>query len=87
MAPTNDQSQHALPKTYMPSDHERRVWERWDAADAFHADPARVASGKAEPYCILIPPPNVTAPLHLGHGLNNTLQDVLIRAHRLKGFE
>jgi valyl-tRNA synthetase len=56
-------------------------------AGAFQADPTRVLSGEAEPYCILMPPPNVTAALHLGHALNGSLQDVLVRAHRMKGFE
>jgi valyl-tRNA synthetase len=56
-------------------------------AKAFAANPARVLSGQAKPYSILIPPPNVTARLHLGHALNNTLQDVLIRAHRMMGYE
>ncbi|MEK6703454.1 MAG: class I tRNA ligase family protein, partial [Planctomycetota bacterium] len=54
---------------------------------AFGCDPQRVIEGKAQPYSILIPPPNVTARLHLGHALNNTLQDVLIRAKRMMGFE
>lgn len=76
-----------MPKQYLPADNEPVVRAKWDAARAFHADPARVLSGQAEPYAVLIPPPNVTAPLHLGHGLNNTLQDVLVRAHRMKGFE
>ncbi|MEM1185092.1 MAG: valine--tRNA ligase [Planctomycetota bacterium] len=76
-----------LSKTYVPSEHETRIWQRWIEAGAFHADPTRVASGDAPPYCVLIPPPNVTAALHLGHALNNTLQDVLVRAHRMKGFE
>jgi valyl-tRNA synthetase len=76
-----------LSKTYDPAEHEPAVWQRWLESDAFHADPARVLSGEASPYCILIPPPNVTAALHLGHALNNTLQDVLARAHRMKGFE
>ena len=76
-----------LSKTYRPEEHEGRIWKRWVQARAFHADPARVLSGDAEPYCILIPPPNVTAALHLGHALNNSLQDVLARAHRMKGFE
>ncbi|HLO40102.1 MAG TPA: valine--tRNA ligase [Phycisphaerales bacterium] len=76
-----------LPKAYKPSDHEDRIRERWNAAKAFHADPARVLSGEAEPYCVVIPPPNVTAALHLGHALNNTLQDVLVRSHRMMGYE
>ncbi len=72
---------------YQPAEHEPAVRDRWDASDAFHADPDRVLSGQALPYCILIPPPNVTAPLHLGHAFNNTLQDVLVRARRMMGFE
>ncbi|MEM9167394.1 MAG: valine--tRNA ligase [Planctomycetota bacterium] len=76
-----------LPKKYVPAEHEPAVSEKWHAARAFHADPARVASGSAEPFCILIPPPNVTGALHLGHALNNTIQDILVRAHRMKGFE
>ena len=76
-----------LDKTYSPEHHEPGVWQRWLDARAFHADPAKVLSGDKPPYCVLIPPPNVTAALHLGHALNNTIQDVLVRAHRMKGFE
>ncbi|MDA1007442.1 MAG: valine--tRNA ligase [Planctomycetota bacterium] len=73
----------ALAKSYIPSDHEAGVSQRWVDARAFHAEPG---TGRA-PYCVMIPPPNVTAALHLGHALNNTLQDVLVRIHRMKGFE
>ena len=76
-----------LPKQYKPTDHEGRIRAAWDASGVFHADPERVAEGQAKPYCIVIPPPNVTDRLHLGHALNNTLQDVLIRAHRMMGNE
>jgi len=76
-----------LPTRYIPAEHEDRVRTCWDRAGAFHADPQRVLAGEARPYCILIPPPNVTAALHLGHALNNSLQDVLCRAHRMMGFE
>lgn len=76
-----------LPKQYRPAEHEPRVWDAWMGAKAFHADPSRVARGEAKPYCVLIPPPNVTAALHLGHALNNTLQDMLVRVHRMRGFE
>ncbi|MCC5785460.1 MAG: valine--tRNA ligase [Phycisphaerales bacterium] len=76
-----------MPKTYSPEAHEGSIRERWEASGAFHADPARVLSGEKPAYAILIPPPNVTAALHLGHALNNTLQDILARAHRMKGFE
>ncbi|MFI4892252.1 MAG: REP-associated tyrosine transposase, partial [Phycisphaerales bacterium JB058] len=80
-------AQIELPAKYVPAEHEPSVSARWDEARAFHANPARVLSGEAKPYCIIIPPPNVTAALHLGHALNNTLQDVLIRYHRMKGYE
>ncbi len=80
-------AQIELPAKYVPAEHEPSVSARWDEARAFHADPARVLSGEAKPYCIIIPPPNVTAALHLGHALNNTLQDVLIRYHRMMGYE
>ncbi len=76
-----------LPKAYKPADHEDRIRARWDQTKAFHADPGRVVRGEAEPYSIVIPPPNVTAALHLGHALNNTLQDILVRAKRMMGYE
>jgi len=76
-----------LPKTYQPAEHEPRIRRLWEETNAFHADPKRVTEGGARPYAIVIPPPNVTAALHLGHALNNTLQDVLVRAHRMMGFE
>ncbi len=82
-----DAAQEPMSKSYTPSDHETRIWDKWMASGAFHADPARVLSGEAQPYSILIPPPNVTAALHLGHALNNSIQDILIRAHRMKGYE
>jgi valyl-tRNA synthetase len=75
-----------LPKSYRPQDSELEMTRRWDEAHAFHARPAgHGPRGDAEPYAIFIPPPNVTAALHLGHALNNSLQDVLARAHRMMG--
>ncbi|MBX3359333.1 MAG: valine--tRNA ligase [Phycisphaeraceae bacterium] len=76
-----------LPKQYRPAETEPRIRELWEGSGAFHADPQRVAGGTAKPYSIIIPPPNVTAALHLGHALNNTIQDILVRAHRMMGFE
>ncbi len=61
---------------------EPRVKDLWEASDVFHAEPA---GADVDRYSIVIPPPNVTAALHLGHALNNTLQDVLIRYHRMRG--
>lgn len=76
-----------LPKAYTPSEHEARIRARWDESGVFHAEPGPVLEGQKKPYSIVIPPPNVTAALHLGHGLNNTLQDVLARVHRMMGLE
>ena len=70
-----------LDKTYDPKDIEARRYAEWEQSGAFDCKPE---SGKP-PYCIVIPPPNVTGSLHLGHALDNTLQDVLIRWRRMKG--
>ena len=71
-----------LEKSYLPCDHEPVILARWKAAGCFHAQ----ASSDRAPYAIFIPPPNVTAALHLGHALNNTLQDVLVRVARMRGM-
>ena len=77
-----------LAKSYTPAEAEDIVRAKWDEAGAFHAvaESAAKLSRAGEPYALMIPPPNVTAALHLGHAFNNTLQDVLARAHRMKGF-
>lgn len=76
-----------MPTRYRPSDHETRIWDLWERSGAFTADPARVLRGDASRFSVVIPPPNVTDRLHLGHALNNTLQDVLVRVRRMMGFE
>ena len=74
-----------LDKTYQPATIEPRVAAEWDKAQAFKCgNPERLAAG-ASPYAIVIPPPNVTGSLHMGHALNNTLQDVLARFERMRG--
>jgi valyl-tRNA synthetase len=82
-APRQPNATAELAKSYTPAAAEPIVRAKWDAAKAFHVDP----NAPGEPYCILIPPPNVTAALHLGHAFNNSLQDVLIRYHRMRGFK
>lgn len=72
-----------MEKTFEPASVEARINKAWEEADAFKA--GRGAAPGAEPYCIVIPPPNVTGSLHMGHALNNTLQDVLCRFERLRG--
>src|SRR3954470_13700273 len=69
-----------LPKTFTPSEIEARWYAHWESSGAF-----RPARPDAEPYTIVIPPPNVTGSLHIGHALDNTLQDILIRHARLQG--
>jgi valyl-tRNA synthetase len=76
-----------LPKQYDPKTAEAQAWDRWDEAEAFSADPREVLRGDRKPYAVVIPPPNVTARLHLGHALNNTIQDALVRVHRMRGLE
>ncbi|WP_436641421.1 valine--tRNA ligase [Microbaculum sp. FT89] len=72
-----------LDKTFTPSEVESRIYESWESAGVFRAGrPERI---QAKPYTIVIPPPNVTGSLHMGHALNNTLQDVLIRFERMRG--
>src|ERR1043166_1345893 len=70
-----------LDKTFNPQDVERRIYEAWLKSGAFRAG----RRPKAEPFCIVIPPPNVTGRLHIGHALNNTLQDALARFERMRG--
>ncbi|MFK7959190.1 MAG: valine--tRNA ligase [Phycisphaerales bacterium] len=82
-ATTSNSASTELPKTYVPADHEDAVRRRWDASDAWHP-PAR---GERPTFTILIPPPNVTAALHLGHAFNNSLQDILARVHRMRGYD
>ncbi|MFA7236978.1 MAG: valine--tRNA ligase [Phycisphaeraceae bacterium] len=94
---------NALDKNYDAQTVQREMWELWEKANAFHAEPDascgvrdagcedgqnanRTAhTAQRKPYVIVIPPPNVTAALHLGHALNNTIQDVLIRWRRMCG--
>src|SRR5688572_20855740 len=70
-----------LPKTYDPAAVEPEANRVWTDEKLFHAEP----TDPGDPYSNVIPPPNVTAALHLGHALNNTLQDILTRAHRMMG--
>ena len=71
-----------LAKTYDPAAIEAAAYQVWLDEKCFVGDPAR----PGEPYSIVIPPPNVTGALHLGHAINNTLQDILIRQHRMAGY-
>ncbi|GIS13341.1 MAG: hypothetical protein CM15mP115_24920 [Alphaproteobacteria bacterium] len=70
-----------LAKTYDPKIIEADWYERWEGGGNFACDP----SSEAEPYVIMMPPPNVTGSLHMGHALTFTLQDLLIRFNRMRG--
>lgn len=72
---------HTLEGPYTPKNIEDKLYNFWKESGFFHA----VMDKNKEPYSIVIPPPNVTGVLHMGHGLNNTLQDILIRFHRMLG--
>ena len=72
-----------MDKTFEPASVEARIAARWDETQAFRG--GRPERAGAETYCIVIPPPNVTGSLHMGHALNNTLQDVLCRFERMRG--
>ena len=73
---------HELPKTYDPHEFEKRIYENWEKKGCFDAeiDPDKT------PFTIVIPPPNVTGQLHMGHAFDNTLQDILIRYKRMQGY-
>jgi valyl-tRNA synthetase len=70
-----------MDKLYAPQEIERRIYERWEKNGWF------APSGSGEPYCIVIPPPNVTGTLHMGHAFQHTLMDALTRYHRMRGAD
>lgn len=74
-----------LAKTFDPHTSEKRIYAFWDNGGWFRAG-VGASSANADTFCILIPPPNVTGSLHMGHAFNNTLQDILIRWHRMRGY-
>ncbi|HEX6866276.1 MAG TPA: class I tRNA ligase family protein, partial [Caulobacteraceae bacterium] len=74
-----------LEKTFDPKSVEPRLYKAWEASGAFAPEAALARNPDAEPFTIVIPPPNVTGSLHIGHALNNTLQDVLTRFERMRG--
>ncbi|MFO1037319.1 MAG: valine--tRNA ligase [Geminicoccaceae bacterium] len=80
-----------LDKTYRPADVEPRIYAAWEASGAFRPavrEPhAGGSQGNRAPYCIMLPPPNVTGSLHMGHALDHAIQDALIRFNRMRGRE
>ena len=72
-----------LPKVYEPQQVESRIYETWQEGGYFHAQ----VNENKKPYTIVMPPPNVTGQLHMGHAVDNTMQDILIRTKRMQGYE
>ena len=72
-----------MKKNYEPKGIEKKIYDNWESSGFFTAVPDE----KKEPFCIMIPPPNVTGTLHMGHGFQNTLMDALIRYKRMSGFD
>ena len=72
-----------MPKTYDHASVEQTWYEKWEKSGYFHAAP----NPDKQPYTIVIPPPNITGKLHMGHAMDNTLQDTLIRYKRMSGYE
>lgn len=73
-----------MDKTFNAAEAEARISAAWEASNAFAAG---ANARRAETFSVVIPPPNVTGSLHIGHALNNTLQDILVRWHRMRGFD
>ncbi|MEP1230454.1 MAG: valine--tRNA ligase [Litorimonas sp.] len=74
-----------LEKSFNPAEAEKRLYEAWESSGVFKPRAAKPTDTKADNYSIVIPPPNVTGSLHMGHALNNTLQDILVRFNRMRG--
>ena len=75
--------QKDIGKVYSPESFEDRIYKKWNDSGYFRAIP----NYNKRPYTIVIPPPNVTGQLHMGHALDETIQDILIRFKRMQGFE
>lgn len=73
---------YSIPKNYEPHNVEERLYKFWLEKDYFHTE----IDKEKQPYTIVMPPPNITGQLHMGHALDNTLQDVLIRFKRMQGY-
>ena len=71
-----------LEKNYNPSEIEKKIYDRWLEKKYFHAE----VDESKKPFTIVMPPPNVTGQLHMGHALDNTMQDILIRFKRMQGY-
>ena len=77
----NENGENNIPKRYDPKSFEKKWYDYWENNGLFHAE----VDKSKKPFSVVIPPPNVTGQLHMGHALDNTLQDILVRWHRMKG--
>ena len=73
----------AFLSAYNPQNTEKRIYEMWEASGFFNPD--NLPGDRTEPFTIMMPPPNVTGVLHMGHALGTTIQDTLVRYHRMRG--
>ena len=74
-----------LNKPYNPKDHEEKIYKQWEESGFFNPD--KLPGERKKTFCMVLPPPNITGSLHMGHALNSTIQDILIRYHRMKGYK
>ena len=74
--------EHKLNDKFNPKDFEEKLYEMWETKGYFKPSDDKTK----EPYCIMMPPPNVTGKLHMGHALDDTIQDILIRYKRMRGY-
>src|SRR5687768_6919713 len=75
-----------LAPSYDPTTFEARLYQEWESTGAFQSKGA-ASNAASEPYVILLPPPNVTGTLHMGHAFQQTLMDALVRYHRMRGYD
>ena len=72
-----------MPKTYQPKEHEAKLYQMWEGADAFKPQSDKNPKANSPSFCIIMPPPNANDPLHVGHAMFVTLEDIMIRFHRM----
>ena len=82
-AKLQEEKMKEIEKNYNPAEIEDRLYEKWQEKKYFHAEVDR----SKKPFTIVMPPPNITGQLHMGHALDNTMQDILIRFKRMQGYE
>src|SRR3989344_4189286 len=74
-------------KPYSFKDNEDKIYQDWEKSGFFNPDNLKSSTSNPKPFCIVMPPPNITGSLHMGHALNATIQDILIRYKRMQGFK